>query len=478
MITEFFINGEFRHHASKTYKVFAPEDSREIATIPDADKEDVNQAVEAAKDAYYREWKFYDPQKREKLFWKWAECLEASAEEIGRIAGLEMGRAGKDLTGDLIWYADMIRYYAGWINKNYGDVLELTDSYLNYVIREPLGVAAAMVPWNSAVTGAVQKLAPALAAGNTVVLRGSDHVPLGTLALAKTIQDAGFPPGVVNIIAGSNPDSGIALTSHPDVRVISFTGSVSIGQAILKTAADSMKRTIFELGGKSPFIIFADGDLEKAAQKAIEYAFIYQGQMCCAVTRVLVQESVKEEFINLLKRNVARYRPGFPDEFPDQPTIGPLFNETQFKQVSKYVDIGKKDGNLLFGGNRITEGKFGKAFYHQPTIFEFEDDESEVCQQEIFGPVLSVIPFEKMEEAIRIANRVDYALSASVWSKNLEMLTTIIRQLEAGTVWANEYWQFNLHAPWGGFKSSGMGKEYGKYALDDYLEYKNVWLNP
>jgi len=475
---DFFINGEFKHYTSKSYNVYAPDDLRLIAEVPDAGEKDVNEAVKSANEAYCKIWKFFDPGTREKLLWKWAEVLEKRADTIGEIAGIEAGRSGIMLADDLKWYANMIRYYAGFTTKNYGDLLEVGDGHINYVIKEPLGVVAAMVPWNSAITGAIQKLAPALAAGNTVLLRCSDEVPLATLLLGEVFQEAGFPPGVVNIIAGMGPESGIALTKHPDVRIISFTGSVPVGQAIMQTAAIGGKRCIMELGGKSPMIVFADADLEKAAQKAVEYAFIYQGQVCCAVTRIIVEKSIKDEFIKMLKENTEKYQPAYSSEISNTPSIGPLFNEKQFKQVETFFDLGKRDGKLITGGERITHGKFANAFYYKPTIFEFKNDQSEVCKKEIFGPILSVLPFDTKEEAAQLANNVEYALSSSVWSKDLYKLNWVIKRIEAGTVWVNNYWQFNFHAPWGGFKNSGMGREYGKYAMEDYYEYKNVWLNP
>jgi acyl-CoA reductase-like NAD-dependent aldehyde dehydrogenase len=477
--TEFLIDGEFTHFTTKTYSISRPADSSRITDIPDAGAEDVNRAIAAAKDAYAREWKNYDPNEREKLFWKWAELLESRSEEIGKIEGADAGKNSLGCAKNVRWDAGLIRFFAGWINKNYGDVLEFTDTYLNYVVKEPIGVVASMVPFNGPVRAAVNKLAPALAAGNTVVLKCSDDDPLATLKVVEAAHDAGFPRGAVNVIAGKGPASGKTLVSHPDVRLVSFTGSVAVGKEILRASAEHMKRTAFELGGKSPLIVFPDADLEKAAREAVTDAFVYQGQMCCAVSRILVHEAIRKEFAELLKEYTSRYTPAYPEEQTGEtPTIGPLFNERQYKTVEKYVEIARKDGNLLIGGKRIVKGKFGKAYYFEPTIFEFENDESRVCREEIFGPLVSVIPFAHEDDAVQIANNVPYGLSASVWSKDLGLINRMTRRLEVGTVWANCYFAFNVHAPWGGFKESGLRKEFGKYAMEHYFEYKNIWLKP
>lgn len=479
MQTEFLINGEFTHFTSRSYPVFRPADLSLITEVPDAGEEDVNKAVTAAKEAYYREWKNYDPVKREKLFWKWAEILESRADEIGEIEGADAGKFSKGCAKNVRWDANLVRFFAGWINKNYGEVLEFTDAHLNYVVKEPIGVVASMVPFNGPVRACVNKLAPALAAGNTVVLKCADDDPLSTLMVVAAVHDAGFPKGVVNVITGKGQEAGKALVAHPDVRLVSFTGSVAVGKEILRASAEHMKRTAFELGGKSPVIVFPDADLENAAKEAVKDGFIYQGQMCCAVSRILVHKAIRKEFNELLKKYVSRYTPAYPEEQTgESPTIGPLFNERQLRTVQKYVEIAHRDGNLLCGGKRITEGKFGKAYYFEPTIFEFEDDSSKVCKEEIFGPLISVIPFDNEEDAVRIANNVPYGLSASVWSKDLGIINRTTKKLEVGTVWANCYFAFNVHAPWGGFKESGLRKEFGKYAMEHYFEYKNIWLKP
>jgi acyl-CoA reductase-like NAD-dependent aldehyde dehydrogenase len=472
----FFINGEFKYYTEKKYKVFDPADGSVIAEIPDANEADVTNAVAAAKEAYYNGWRDFDRDKKVRLFIRWAEILDKRGEEITRMLGRENGFGFKAMVGGGI-DGGIVRYYAGLIDKNYGDVLHTRDEVLNYVVREPYGVVAVQTSFNLGASGALHKMTPAMAAGNTVVVRCSEEAPLSTLMLGETIQEAGFPKGVANIISGWGPLSGKALVEHPDVRLITFTGSPAVGKSIMETAAKSLKRIVLELGGKSPLIIFADADLNKAALTAIKCGYVTQGQQCCACSRVLVERSVLEKVKKIMVKEVKQYKPAYPDEDGDSPQIGPLINQKALDTTEKYVALGKRDGKLLYGGSRYAEGKFTKAFYYKPTLFEFEDDSSPVSKEEIFGPVISIIPFDKEDEAIRIANNIPYGLSASVWSLDHSRLNRVIRQLEAGTVWANGYMQFSTHSPWGGYKESGIGREFGLYGLNEFYQYKNIWMN-
>jgi acyl-CoA reductase-like NAD-dependent aldehyde dehydrogenase len=364
----------------------------------------------------------------------------------------------------------MARYYAGFIVTNYGDVLSLGDDHMNFVVREPVGVVALMPPWNSPLEATMQKLGPALAAGNAVVLRAPEEGPMGALLVAQAAHDAGFPAGVVNAIAGQGPESGIALVNHPDVRLVSFTGSVPTGKAIAQACAGQMKRYVMELGGKSPVIVFDDADLEQAADEAVTFAFCYQGQVCCANTRIIVQDTVRDAFVEKL---VAKTRAASMGLEGSKHATGPLFNRKVFETVSKFVEIGRRDGELLLGGDPI---RTEDGYYYQPTIFALENTDSEVWKEEIFGPVLAVKSFKTEEEAIALANDSHYGLAATVYSGDRGRIFRVVRRLESGTVWANCSFQFNIHMPWGGPKDSGEGREFGQYALRPYYEEKNIWL--
>ncbi|MEM8550661.1 MAG: aldehyde dehydrogenase family protein [Verrucomicrobiota bacterium] len=469
MIKDFLINGAYTHATDKTYDVIQPSDGSVLMTLPSANETDVNNAVAAAK-AALEEWRFMDELERQRLMFRWADLLEERAEEIAAQVGDDAGMGKTGQLGTVGKIAAMARYYAGFIVNNYGDVFSLGDEYMNFTVKDPVGVVGLMPPWNSPLESTMQKMGPALAAGNTVVLRPPEEGPSGGLLVAQTAHDAGFPKGAINAICGQGPESAKALVSHPDVRLISFTGSATTGKAIAQSCAAQMKRYVMELGGKSPVLVFEDADLDKAAEEAATFAFCYQGQVCCANTRILVQESVRETFTEKLLAQVESLDMGVDDS--GKP-LGPIFNRKVFDTVTKYVEIGKQDGKLLAGG---TPEDTENGFYYPATVFSFEDSSSAVCQDEIFGPVLALIPFKDEAEAIRIANETHYGLAATVYSGDRQRIFRVIRRLESGTVWANCCFQFNIHMPWGGPKDSGQGREFGKYAIEPYYEIKNVWL--
>jgi acyl-CoA reductase-like NAD-dependent aldehyde dehydrogenase len=349
---------------------------------------------------------------------------------------------------------------------------------MNYVIKEPLGVVGCLPSWNVPFTGAIQKIAPALAAGNTIVLKAPDEAPLSTLLLGELIDEAGFPPGVVNILCGLGPQTGKIMVDHPDIRLISFTGSIPVGKQIMAAASRTMKRVVLELGGKSPFIVFADADIDRAAEYAARFGIEHQGQLCCAASKVLVERTVKDRFLQAYLRHLQSFKPGYPEDRLTDPMarIGPLFNERQYHRIEEYVRLGRETGKLLIGGKRIVDGKFAKGFYYEPTVFEIVDRRSPVCAEEIFGPVMAVVSFEDEAEALQLANETEYGLSSSVWTRDIGKIQRMTKQIEAGTVWVNTYLHFNNENPWGGMKASGIGREYGVYALESYLEYKNIWI--
>ena len=470
MSYDFYINGEFTHQTTDTYEVLRPRDGSVLAVLPSAGAADVNAAVAAAKEAYYSSWRLTDAAERQRLMLKWADTIESMADEIAQAVSDDTGADAAGWKGEVGYVASMMRFYAGLAVLNYGDVLSMGDDHVNYVMREPLGVCGLMPPWNSPLQSPVQKMGPALIAGNTVVLRPSEEAPLGPLLLVKAAHEAGFPKGVINAIVGKGPESGTALVEHPDVRLISFTGSVPTGKAIAASCARQMKRYVMELGGKSPVIVFEDANQKKALEESVAFAYAFQGQICCANTRILIQRSIFDSFKEQLVELVQGYRSSI--EGSDQP-VGPLFNSKVFQRTCEFTEIARKDGTILCGGAPYEKDS---GFYFQPTVVEFEDDSSLVCKEEIFGPVLSLIPFEDEDEAIAIANNVNYGLASTVYSEDRQRIFRVVRRLEAGTVWANSGFKFNIHMPWGGPKDTGIGREFGKYALQPYQEEKNIWL--
>ena len=469
-MNDFLINGELTHYTSATYEVLRPSDGSVLTTLPSASKEDVDAVVEAAKQAFHGGWRFMDPEERQKLFFRWADLVEERAESFGALVSQDVGMPAEGLAGECAYVASLIRFYAGFILTNYGDVLSAGDDHLNYVMKEPHGVCGLMPPWNSPAQSPIQKMGPALAAGNTVVMRLPEEGPMGGLLMAKAAHDAGFPAGVVNAIVGQGPESGVALVEHPDVKLISFTGSAVTGKAIAASCAKQMKRFVMELGGKSPVIVFEDADLEKAVTDSVNFAFAYQGQICCANTRLLVQRSIYDDFVDKIVEAVKGYDGRLEGGAYN---VGPLFNKKVYDTVCRFTEIAKQDGKVLLGGEAYQSED---SYYFQPTVVAFEDDSSQVCKEEIFGPVLGIIPFDTEEEALTIANNVNYGLASTVYSEDRARIFRMVRRLESGTVWANCNFQFNIHMPWGGLKDTGVGREFGKYALRPYYEQKNVWL--
>ena len=467
---DFLINGEFTHLTDATYEVLRPRDGSVLAVLPSAGEEDVNAAVAAAKAAYYGGWRLTDAAERQRLMLKWADTIESMADEIAADVSEGTRADAAGWKGEVGYVASMMRFYAGLAVLNYGDVLSMGDDHVNYVMREPMGVCGLMPPWNSPLQSPVQKMGPALIAGNTVVLRPPEEAPMGALWLARAAHLAGFPKGVVNAIVGKGPESGTALVNHPDVRLISFTGSVPTGKAIASACAGQMKRFVMELGGKSPVIVFDDANLDKALDASVDFAFAFQGQICCANTRILIQRSIFEGFRDRIVEKTKGYTSSI--EGSSQP-VGPLFNRKVFERTREFTAIAEKDGTILCGGQPYEQDQ---GYYFQPTVVEFTDDSSIVCKEEIFGPVLSLIPFDDEEQAIAIANNVSYGLASTVYSEDRQRIFRVVRRLEAGTVWANCNFMFNIHMPWGGPKDTGIGREFGKYALQPYLEEKNIWL--
>jgi acyl-CoA reductase-like NAD-dependent aldehyde dehydrogenase len=468
--TDFLINGAYHHLTTATFAALRPADGSELCRLPSASVDDVNAAVLAAQNAYAGHWRLTDGEVRQRLLLRWAEVLDERAEAIAALVAENTGTPAPGNPGGVRKIASMARYYAGLAVRNYGKVLSLGDDHVNFVVQDPVGVVAVMPPWNSPLEATMQKLGPALAAGNTVVLRAPEGGPVGALLVAQAAHDAGFPAGVINAIVGHDPASGSALVEHPAVRVVTFTGSAATGKTIARSCAAQMKRCVMELGGKSPFIVFTDADLERAVADAVTWAFAFQGQVCCANTRILIERPIREAFTAKLLAKVRALRMGLPGS---PHPLGPLFNRKVFDTVTRYVELGRRDGRLLHGGAPLATEH---GHYYPPTVFEFDDSRSPVCQEEIFGPVLALVPFDAEADALRIANETAYGLAATVYSGDRGRVLRLVRRLDAGTVWANCCFRFNIHMPWGGPKDSGQGREYGEYAMRPFYEEKNVWL--
>ncbi|HEY3632748.1 MAG TPA: aldehyde dehydrogenase family protein, partial [Jatrophihabitantaceae bacterium] len=367
--------------------------------------------------------------------------------------------------------AETFRYYAGWPTKLLGTVNPVDASVHCYTVREPIGVCAGIIPWNGPLVMAAWKIAPALACGNTFILKPAEQTPLTALRFGELLQDVDLPPGVVNVVTGYGERAGAAISAHPDIDKVSFTGSTETGKAVLTASVGNLKRVTLELGGKSPHIILPDADLEVAARNAASGFCTMTGQVCVAGTRILVHSSVHDEFAKALAEQVAAYRVG--DPFAADTRIGPLISAEQFTRVNSYVDIGKNEGaRVAVGGDRIDS----PGFFVQPTVFEDVHNDMRLAREEIFGPVAAVIPFRDTDEAVRIANDTSYGLAAAIATRNVSDAHQLAGRIRAGVVWVNTHGELDLTFPFGGFKQSGIGRELGERSLDAFTELKSVFI--
>lgn len=471
-----YIGGRFVEAADgERFPVLNPATKEVLAWVARAKAPDVDQAVLAAERALQGSWGRTSPDERGRLLFRLAELIEEHAEALAILEALNVGKPYIEArTADVPLAAQHFRYFAGWSTKWSGEVLpvSLPGNYLAYTRREPLGVIGAITPWNFPLLIASWKLAPALAAANTVVLKPSELTPLTALYLAELIEAAGFPKGVVNIVPGYGPEAGEALVLHPRVAKISFTGSPEVGKAILKKSADQLKRVTLELGGKSPNIVLEDADPQKVVRGVLFAAFFNQGEVCAAGSRLFVPKSYLDTFMNTFLDAVKNIRQGHPLDPATQ--MGPLISEEHRARVLNYIRKGKEEGAELLLGGEPNPSLTG--FYVKPTVFLAEDRHT-IAQEEIFGPVLTILPYEKLDEAVQRANATRYGLAAGVWSEDLKQAIRVAHSLKAGTVWVNGYLLLDATSPWGGFKESGLGREMGHYALEHYTEVKSVWLN-
>jgi aldehyde dehydrogenase (NAD+) len=472
--TQLLINGEWQPSASgKTFPTINPATEETIANVAEADAPDVERAVAAARRAFDEgPWGTkITGSERGRMLYKLADLIEANKKELAALETLDNGKPfGDSLKADLPLTIACYRYYAGWADKLHGKTIPVNGPYFCYTRHEPVGVAGQIIPWNFPLLMQAWKLGPALACGCTVVMKPAEQTPLSALRVGELIMEAGFPPGVVNMLPGYGPTAGQALARHMDVNKVAFTGSTEVGHLIMKYAAESnLKRVTLELGGKSPNIVFADTDLDAAAEGAHFALFFNQGQCCCAGSRLFVEEKVHEAFVAKLLEKAKARKVG--DPFARETQQGPQVDKEQFGKVMGFIEAGKKEGaKMICGGQRVGD----KGYFIAPTIFDDVQDNMSICQEEIFGPVLSVIKFKTIDEVVKRANNTAYGLAAAVWTRDIEKAHAIANRVRAGTVWVNCYDVFDAAAPFGGYKQSGIGRELGEYGLANYTEVKTV----
>lgn len=460
--------------SGKTFPTINPATGETICHVAEGDKADIDLAVAAARRAFESgPWPKMNASERGRLLNKLADLMEKHIEELAALESLDNGKPIRDaLNADLPLSIKCYRYYAGWADKIHGKTIPIDGPYHCYTRHEPVGVVGQIIPWNFPLLMQAWKWGPALAAGNTVVLKPAEQTPLTALRVGELAMEAGFPDGVVNIVPGYGPTAGAALSSHMDVDKIAFTGETRTGQIVMTAAAQSnLKRVSLELGGKSPNIVFADTDLDAAVEGAYFGLFFNQGQCCCAGSRLFVEEKIRDEFVNKLLARAKSQRLG--DPLDPETTQGPQVSQEQFDRIMGYIESGRQEGaKLLIGGQR-----FGNCGYFiEPTIFTDVQDEMKIAREEIFGPVMNVLTFKDVDDVIARGNRTFYGLAAAVWTRDINKALRIANSLRAGTVWVNCYDVFDAAAPFGGYKMSGIGRELGEYALQLYTEVKTVTI--
>lgn len=470
--TECFIGGKWVPAASgKTFETIHPATEEVICNVAEGDKADVDAAVDAAREAFDNgPWRTMDARDRGALMYKLAELIEEEAEELAALETLDNGKPISDSrAADIPLVIDCLKYYAGWADKIQGKTIPIRGDYFCYTRREPVGVVGQIIPWNFPALMVAWKWGPALAAGCTIVMKPAEQTPLTCLRMARLAQRAGIPDGVINVVPGFGPTAGAALVEHPGVDKIAFTGEGTTARIIQKAAAASMKRLTFELGGKSPNVIFADADLDAAVQGAHFALYFNQGQCCCAGSRLFVEQKVYDEVVDRIADKNKSVKVG--DPFDPETNQGPQVDQAQFDKILKYVDYGKADGaKCVTGGKRVGD----KGYFVEPTLFANVTDDMRIAREEIFGPVLSVLKFKNVDEIIKRSNDTNFGLAAAVWTRDVAKAHRYAKEVRAGTVWVNCYDVFDAAAPFGGFKESGLGRELGEAGLDNYTESKTV----
>ncbi len=477
MRKQLFINGEWREAAGgKTIDVVNPATEEVIATVPSAEASDVDAAVQAARAAFTGPWGRLSARERGRFVWKLGERLLERVEEVARLETLHNGKPIFESRHiEIPMAAECFQYYAGWADKIHGETIPAKGNNFTYTLREPLGVIACIVPWNFPLLLTAWKVAPALAAGNTVIIKPASQTPLTALALAEIAQEVGIPAGVINVITGPGSKVGQMIVDHPGIDKIAFTGDTSTGKQIMRASSDTLKKITLELGGKSPNIVFADADLDAAVRGATTGIFYGKGEVCAAGSRLLVDKSIKNEFIDKVAARAKKMVPG--DPMDPKTRFGAIASKGQLENDLRYIEIARAEGaTLVAGGSRVDIGT-GKGYFLQPTVFADVTPAMTIAQEEIFGPVLAAIEFADLDEAIARANDTSYGLAAAVWTKDIKKAHYVARKLQAGTVWINTYNVYDTALPFGGYKQSGFGREMGMAALEYYTQVKSVWVD-
>jgi acyl-CoA reductase-like NAD-dependent aldehyde dehydrogenase len=472
------INGEWVD-GGKPFDTLNPATGEVLTQVAEAGAEGVDRAVKAAREAFEKSgkgtWRSMSASDRGKVLWRIADLIEKNIDELSELETLDNGKPiFESRYVDMPMIVDVFRYYAGWATKIHGETINTFENAFTYTLREPVGVIGAIVAWNFPLLLASWKLGPALACGNTAVLKPAEQTPLTALRFGELAMEAGLPAGVLNIVTGG-PETGKALVKHSGVDKIAFTGSTVVGKEIMRSSADTLKRVTLELGGKSPNIVFADSDMDSAVKGAINGIFYGKGEVCNAGSRLFVERKVRDFFVDKLVERTKKMQPG--DPLDPKTRLGAIVSQEQMKTVLGYIEAGKSEGaQLIAGGKRVSVGD-GNGYFIEPTIFSGVNNQMKIAQEEIFGPVLSVLDFDDIEQVAAQANQTPYGLAAAIWTNDIKKAHALSRRLRAGMVWINTYGLMDASMPFGGYKSSGFGRDLGEAALEGYTETKSVWLN-
>jgi betaine-aldehyde dehydrogenase len=473
-----YIGGEWvEARSGARFDVVDPSTGKTIATVPDAEGPDVDGAVAAARRAFDGgTWSAVTERDRGRLLVRVSELIRRDLERLAELEVLDSGKPIGEAREDIEESAFMFEYYGGWATKIHGDIPPVGPDAMSLVVKEPVGVAAAITPWNYPFMMASQKVAPALAAGCTVVLKPAEQTPLTALELARILEEAGLPNGVCNVVTGFGPTAGAPLVTHPGVDKVGFTGSVEVGKSVMREGADTLKRVTLELGGKSPNVVFADAEFDAAIEGTCNGIFWNQGEICSAGSRVFVERSIYDRALEAMVERGRDVRLG--SGLDPATTMGPLVSKEQQERVRGYIEDGRSAGaSVALAGDLPTDPSLAGGYFVPPTIFAGVRNDMRIAQEEIFGPVMAVLPFDEPDEVVRLANDTAYGLAAAVWTRDIKKALRTARALKAGVVWINDSQPAPSEAPWGGFKQSGVGRELGPWGLDDYLEIKHIYVN-